>query len=380
MRIMTLLIRASEKRNERIILTTMKINRIIAAFAACICAVSAFSCTKKNDESSKKQEAATTAAQTEAAAETTTEVTVTENETQEADDDGKDISDYVTVKETTPAMYKVTDPETGNELYMLGTMHMVLEDTFPMPSYIMDVYNNCDGIAVELDINSIMSDMQQLQDFYGKLVYTDGTTVKDHLSEETYEKMKEYLTKYNAYNPMLESYVAGFWANQVESISILSTGDLDTEGVDSKFISMANEDGKKVVNIETVDIQSQLFLGGSDELFDYKIADILNKTEDSEAYTKEFAEFYDNWASGDIDKLDEEDDEDDVPEDLKDDYEEYMDAILYDRNDGMAAKAEEFLKNGDNYFFMVGAAHFAGDKGVDDILKEKGYTVERVAA
>ena len=46
----------------------------------------------------------------------------------------------------------------------------------------------------------------------------------------------------------------------------------------------------------------------------------------------------------------------------------------------MSPKAEEFIKNGDNYFFMVGAAHFAGDKGVDDILKEKGYTVERVAA
>ena len=361
----------------------MKIDRVIAAVAACLCTVSVFSCTKKNDESTDKQES-TTAVQTEAADETTTEAiseeTVTEKETQRADNDGKDISDYVTVKETTPAMYKVTDPETGNVLYMLGTMHMVLEDTFPMPSYIMDVYNNCDGIAVELDINSLMSDMQQLQDFYSKLVYTDGTTVKDHLSEETYEKMKEYLTKYNAYNPMLESYTAGFWADQVEVLSLLSTGDLDTEGVDSKFISMANEDGKKVVNIETADIQSKLFLCGSDELFDYKIADTIKDAEDLETYTKDFAELYDNWASGEIDKLDEEDDEDEIPEDLKDDYAEYRDAVLYDRNEGMAAKAEEFLKNGDNYFFMVGAAHFAGDKGVDDILKGKGYTVERVAA
>ena len=57
-----------------------------------------------------------------------------------------------------------------------------------------------------------------------------------------------------------------------------------------------------------------------------------------------------------------------------------MDVILYKRNKGMAEKAEEYLKNGDNYFFMVGGAHFAGDKGVDDILKEKGYIVERVDA
>jgi hypothetical protein len=29
---------------------------------------------------------------------------------------------------------------------------------------------------------------------------------------------------------------------------------------------------------------------------------------------------------------------------------------------------------------MVGAAHFAGGKGVDDLLEAKGYKVERVSA
>ena len=32
-------------------------------------------------------------------------------------------------------------------------------------------------------------------------------------------------------------------------------------------------------------------------------------------------------------------------------------------------------KEGKNYFFMVGSAHYAGDKGVDDLLADMGYTV-----
>ena len=81
----------------------------------------------------------------------------------------------------------------------------------------------------------------------------------------------------------------------------------------------------------------------------------------------------------DIDALAEDADEYELPDELLDDYADYMGVILYDRNRGMAEKAAEFLENGDNYFFMVGSMHFAGDRGVDDLLAEMGYTVERVA-
>jgi hypothetical protein len=356
----------------------MKTNRFIAAAAALLCAVGAFSCTKRTDENSKKQED-TTAAQTE---EVTSEAeTTTEQAASSGSDEETDINDYISVTDATPAMWKVTDPATGNELYMMGTMHIITDDTFPLPDYIMDVYEKCDGIAVEVDINSIMDDMEQLRDFYSKMLYTDGTTVKDHLSEETYKKMRDYLSSKGMYSPMMESYMAGFWATQVETASVLSIDNMDQNGVDAKFIDMANKDGKKVISIETIDAQATAITALSDELSDYMISSTIEKTEDMSEYTKSFAELYDAWASGDIDKLDEEDeDSEDIPEELEDDMEAYMNSMLYDRNAGMAEKAEEYLKNGDKYFFMVGGAHFAGEKGVDDILIEKGYKVERVAA
>lgn len=358
----------------------MYTKRSIAAAMAVCCALSAFSCTEKKESKEDNKETVTEEVTTAA------ETTEAEEEDQDDSDDDADkeekvnITDYVTVEKAAPAMWKVTDPETGNVLYMLGTMHMITDDTFPLPDYVMDVYNNCSGIAVEYDISQITSDMQQMQDFYAKLVYTDGTTVKDHISSDTYEKLKKYMTDNYMYNEMMDSYTAGFWASQVEAVAIADIGKMDVNGVDAKFIEMAQKDNKEVISIETIDIQTNALTAASDELSDHMISDTIDKALDKPSYTKDFAEMYDTWASGDVDGLDIEGDIDELPDDLKDDYAEYADIILYDRNSGMADKAEEFLKNGKNYFFMVGAAHFAGGKGVDDLLEAKGYKVERVSA
>lgn len=359
----------------------MRIKRFSAVLMAVLCALSVSSCEKKKNENNDKEETAATE-QTSSA-----ETTDAEGTTAEKTDDGEDegastnILDYVTVEKATPAMWKVTDPKTGNVLYMLGTMHMVTADTFPLPDYIMDVYDKCDGIAVELDISELLGDINKLQDFYGKLVYTDGTTVKDHISGETYEKLKKYMTDNYMYNETMDSYTAGYWASQVEAVSIAGIKKMDVNGVDSKFIEMAQKDSKEVISIESVDIQADALIAASDELADYMISSAIDKALDMPTYTEEFAKEYDNWASGDIDSLDiESGAEGELPSELEDDFAEYADIIVYNRNDGMAEKAEEFLKNGKNYFFMVGAAHFAGDKGVDDLLEAKGYKVERVSA
>ena len=358
----------------------MYCKRFIAAVMSVICTVCAVSCEKNGND---KNESGETAATEQTIADVTTDKTEEKTTDEKIDDDKEttDITDYVTINKAMPAMWKVTDPETGNVLYMLGTMHMVTEDTFPLPDYIMDVYNNCDGIAVEIDVSEITGDMEKLQEFFKKLLYTDGTTVKDHISTETYEKLKKYMSENFIYNEMMDSYTAGYWASQVETVSVMSIKKIDTDGVDAKFIEMAKNDNKEVVSIETIDVQTNALSSASDELADYLISSIIDEAADMPSYTKEFAEQYDMWASGDVDSLDLESEIDEkLPDDLKDDYAEYADIILYSRNEGMAEKAEEYLKNGKNYFFMVGAAHFAGDKGVDDILEAKGYKVERVSA
>ncbi|MDE5583160.1 MAG: TraB/GumN family protein [Ruminococcus sp.] len=377
----------------------MKNRKIFCILLASILTVSAVSCgnTEENssvsEESSQAEEVTSTE---ETAEEPTEEVTEEEAETQaETETQAEDSSggnslygstavftDFVKTKgEVSPPLWKVTDPETNNELYIMGTIHVLPSDFAGLPENIKDIYENSDGIAVEYNVNEITSDIRLLAKYQQMFLYEDGSLVSDHISQETYDRAKAYFESLGLYQDVLDQFSAGYWLNQIQSIMILRLENLSSEGVDSQFISLAENDGKEVVNIETLEIQAGAIDGYSDELVDYLISELLDEIDEIDECAENLAELYDLWAVGDVDSmLDSENEEiEELPRDLQDDYIAYNDIMLTDRNQGMAEKASEFLKEGKNYLFMVGSAHYSGDRGVDDLLAEMGYTVEKIS-
>lgn len=377
----------------------MKSKKIICAFITALLAVSAVSCgnsdsepsteESKQSESVSESEASETSeeeeSETETEAEEKTEAETSEKSKETADSPygtTADITKYIRkTDKVTPPLWKVTDPETQNELYLMGTIH-VLPNTFTeFPDYIMDIYENSDGVAVEYNVNEITSDIRMFAKYQQMFLYDDGEFITDHISDKTYQKAKAYFEKLGLYLEELDMFSAGYWYNQLGSIMLLRLENLSSEGVDSTFLSLAEDDGKEIVNIETIEIQAGAVDGYSDELVDYLIEEILDDIDDIDDYAESLAELYEYWATGNEDAMleEEEDEVDDLPEDLRDDYEAYNKIMLYDRNEGMAEKASQYLKEGKNYFFMVGSAHYAGDRGVDDLLAEMGYTVEKIS-
>ncbi|MCM1506522.1 MAG: TraB/GumN family protein [Ruminococcus flavefaciens] len=389
----------------------MKKKKILCAFLTAFLAVTAVSC--GNDESSESSKEITESSATEQE-ETTEEITTEEETTEETTSEAPaeeettaetepetseettkksssenvsvygtmaDLNSYVTSAEVAPPLWKVTDPETNNEIYIMGTIHVLPESFTEFPDYVMDIYENCDGVAVEYDVTQITSDIRALMAYQQMFLYDDGTTITDHISDDTYQKAKSYFESIGAYVDELDQFSAGYWYNQLESAMMLRLENLSTTGVDSSFIEYANNDGKEVVDIETLDIQVGAVDGMSDELVDFVMNEMLDNMDEIDDYAETLAELYDAWATGNVDVMLEENNEeiDELPADLQDDYADYMDIMLYNRNKGMADRASEFLKDGKNYLFMVGSMHYAGDKGVDDLLAEMGYTVEKIS-
>lgn len=357
----------------------MKSRKILCAFLTAVLCVTAVSCNKSKEtyEYNPDEESSDI------------EETTSESKSENSQSDEKvsaygtmaDISKYITATEVKPPLWKVTDPETSNELYIMGTIH-VLPDTFTeFPDYINEIYENSDGIAVEYDVTQIQSDIRALNAYQKMFMYDDGTTIKDHISDETYQKTKAYFEQIGAYSEPLDQFSAGYWYNQLSSLMMLRLENLALKGVDATFIEQAKNDGKEVVNIETIDIQVGAIDGYSDELVDFIMSESIDEMDKIDEYAEELGELYNCWAKGDVDPMLDEETEtiEELPEDLRDDYADYMDIMLYNRNKGMAEKASEFLKEGKNYLFMVGSAHYAGDKGVDDLLTGMGYTVEKIS-
>jgi len=81
------------------------------------------------------------------------------------------------------------------------------------------------------------------------------------------------------------------------------------------------------------------------------------------------------WKQGDevkMNKLLFEDSLDDYPE-----FNKIYDSLFYDRNDKMTIKINDMLKQQGSYFVVVGTGHLIGEKGIVNLLKKKGYKVER---
>lgn len=317
---------------------------------------------------------------TSAPAQTTDADSPNEAETSETEEkeEEKVTPERVTNDELTPAVWKVTDPETNNSLNMMGTIHIIPENEGIVPKYVMDIYNESDGVAVEYDVSKIQTDMVVQIMYLSYFVLDDGSTIQEHLSPETYEAAKARLTELGLYNETFDSYNASYWESLITSGALMKLDGIKESGIDAYFIEIAKEDGKEVRSIEALEAQMNALGSMTDAYCEFSINQILELNNDE--FKEMFMELYNAWAAGDVEKLIETDEEslDELPEEIRADYEKFNEKLLYERNIGMADAAEEYIKNGDNIFYMVGFAHFGGEDSVIDMLEERGYTVERI--
>lgn len=275
------------------------------------------------------------------------------------------------------AMWEVTSKDTNAKIYLLGSIHAAKEDTFPLRDTIMDAFEKSDYLAVEFNTTAAMQDTAQLIKCSKLLYYNDGTTIKDHLTEENYTKSKAILEENNMYSPLYDLMNCGFWESLLlEAIMQESNIDYDA-GIDSTFIDMATEKGKTILDIESMEFQFGLLSSFSDTYYNM---DFKNMLDNIDGNAEQLNQLYDAWKTGDIAEFLEEDSEDlnSLTDEEKQAYDDYEKAMLTDRNIGMADKAEEYLKEDKNVFYVVGFAHMIGDNGIVQLLKDRGYTVKRV--
>lgn len=294
-----------------------------------------------------------------------------------------------TVPETTaaadgisPMLWKITG-EKGNTLYLFGTIHVGDERNDTVLDYLKDELASVDSLAVEFDIDAFAEDVEQQTKMAMLLMYTDGTTAKDHIRADLYEKCVAYLTENDNYMPTYDYLLASYWTTLLEQTAVQKSDFSADNAMDSKLIAYAKQQGKEVLDVESPELQFNMIKSFPDELTELQLESFF---EDTDAIQEQLTAMYETWLSGDeasLAAMEYEVDEDEfkqLTDEEKKLYEDYQNAMLIDRNTGMADKADAYLKSGKSVFFAVGAGHMVSDKGVVQLMKNKGYTVERVAA
>lgn len=280
-------------------------------------------------------------------------------------------------------LYKVKGAK--NEVYVLGSIHIGDARLYPMNKELLKALSDSEYLGVEANVNE---DKEGINYMVSKMVYSDGTTLKDHVSKELYDKtiaayaqfdIPEDAAKY--YKPWYSYLVLP----QYQALKNPSTANLNAvAGVDTYLMSQAIKVKKPIVELEGIRFQIDMFEGFSKEI-QVKLLETtiksLEPTEKSNEKTPEidtFDEMLTAWKDGDEKAMEKIVSSMDAAGTEDKDLKEFYEMFLNTRNEHMVVKIKEYLKQDKDYFIVVGAAHVLGDKGIVKELEKSGITVERI--
>lgn len=271
--------------------------------------------------------------------------------------------------------WKITSPK--GTVYLMGSLHLCKPEIYPLDRAIIQAYEDSEILAVEADISTAeaMAAVQEL--IMKKGIYMDGTSIKDHLSEEGYKKLESYCEKQGVnLSPMgmMHPWLLNFQIMHMES----SKFGLDPEaGLDKHFLNRAKTETKKVKEMESTTFQVEMFSSFSEEMQELVL---MNSLDEMTGMEERLNKMHKAWMWGDTKSMD-----DVVMDSLKNEprLKPYYVKLYDERNVCMAEKIEEYLSTGKIHFVIAGSNHIPGKTGILNLLKaekEKAYTIEQLHA
>lgn len=263
-----------------------------------------------------------------------------------------------------PPLFVLEDGD--SRVYLLGSVHVLPAGALPLPAHVEAAYADASVLAFELDLDEAAAGAQ------GMIASAmDETTLADALSAEQRETFDGAMAALgmpagtlNAFEPWFAGLTYGVAALQQSGLPV------EAGGVDAHFFGRAKADAKERVALETVALQTAAFDDLSTEAQVAFLMETVALPPDSAA--AQFGGLLDAWASGDDDRLGA----------LMNDgltQPEVFEALLVTRNRAWIPQIASLLaREGENALVVVGAGHLVGAQSVVEMLREAGYTVERL--
>ena len=278
-------------------------------------------------------------------------------------------------------LYRISGNDLDKPSYIVGTYHLApasFADSIPGAKATLDEVGQVCG---EVDMAEMQS-MAGLQKVMAAMMLPDGQSLSDILTKEQLDKLNAFMMETlgaDLNNPMVAAQLGKMIpvaiSTQLQMVQYMkmTPGFNPTEMIDSYFQNAARAAGKSVIGFETVDFQiSVLYTGTSIERQKEQLMCMLDNQEYNFMIMKNITEAY---FSQNIEKICEVTEEklgnscDTTPEEDE--------ALIYGRNADWAEKMPEIMSS-ESTLFVVGAAHLPGERGVIELLKNKGYLVEPV--
>jgi uncharacterized protein YbaP (TraB family) len=256
--------------------------------------------------------------------------------------------------------------ETGkNTVYLLGSLHVLRSDSFPLSKEIQEAYGDCTKVVFETDPDSVNDPAFQAQ-MMAHGLYPEGQTLKRNVSEQTYGLLEKKVDAVGLPIAQFDHFKPWVCALILTSMELQRLGFDSGYGIDTHFFQRAKKDGKEIITLESAEYQLGLFtkMGKTEQ------ESFLRQTlKDLELIETMASEMVDAWRTGDGDKL---------SSIIRISFKEHPDMyrrFITQRNAKWAPQIEDLMRQDDNVLVIVGAGHLVGAESIVELLRKRGHRI-----
>lgn len=268
-----------------------------------------------------------------------------------------------------PLLWKVSDGD--NSIYLLGSFHLLKPGDYPLAASTDAAFDDAEAVVFELS-PAEMADPAGAARMAQAAVRTDGSTLQEALPAQSWARLEAFASRRGLPLQNFQPMEAWF-VSLIVSVTEMQALGLNPElGLDKHFADRAGKAGKPTRGLETFDQQIALFDGMSAEEQLQALEDTLEEAAEMQG---EINRMHDLWRAGDAEALFEA-----TGAELKAEYPAVYNRLNRDRNLAWLPHLRAMLDDEaeDETLVVVGALHLLGDDGVVELLRAKGYEVERL--
>jgi uncharacterized protein YbaP (TraB family) len=267
-----------------------------------------------------------------------------------------------------PAAWRAVRPHDEAELLLLGSIHVLRREDYPLPPIVDALYSEADSIVMELELDAI--DPIRLQTgLMGAALLTDGHRLSTVLDPVLYARTEREAENLGIPLDALEPFEPWFVAITLSSLGIAKLGYHAEMGLEQYFVSKAATDGKDVLGLESLEEQIAIF----DSLSARDQESLLVQTLDEITVSGEMmAQLSDRWRSGRLDELANQLLEDFAP------FPGLYESLVANRNRAWAKRLAAMARGSSELLVVVGALHLVERNNLVELLEAEGFVVSPV--
>lgn len=262
-----------------------------------------------------------------------------------------------------PALWVVRDAD--STLYLFGTVHVLRPTTAWGSARVDAAFDSADQIWFEISNPDDQAAILPLVQQYGvspeRQLSHLISTGQLNLLDSAARSVGLTAVQMDVFRPWLAALTL--------SVAPLTAAGYDPQsGVELTLKARADAAGKPILGFETIDKQVRILAGMSEA---EQLAFLASTLESYGEATVELDRMVAAWAAGDVAAL-----EAVSVDEMQSETPALYDALLVRRNTDWANQIQTLLEGSGTVFIAVGAAHLAGDDSVQEILGDRGVTVE----